>query len=211
MTAELFISVDIEADGDIPGPYSMSSLGAYVPGLRTSKGELRDYGDRRFYSNPPDFTWRTHYVELRPISDQFIPEAAKVSGLNRDELIRNGADPAEAMTAFADWIDATATRISREIGEKARPVFLAYPLGYDWMWTYWYLMRFAGRSPFGHSTHLDMKSDYAARAGASILRSTKRQMPRHLLGTGPHTHNALDDAIEQGQMGMKLLAWNGRR
>lgn len=204
MTVEAFFSVDVEADGDIPGPYSMSSIGACVPGWRGRDG------------NPtrlpvPNGQWQDFYAELKPISDDFIPEAAAVSGLKREALIADGRDPAEAMSQFADWVDATCLALSTQVGETVRPIFAAYPLGYDWMWTYWYLMRFAGRSPFGHSTHLDMKTDYSARSGASILASTKRQMPKRLLGTGPHTHNALDDACEQGQMLMNLLCWDGQR
>ncbi|MGW2856497.1 hypothetical protein ACWDAZ_32565, partial [Streptomyces sp. NPDC001215] len=34
----LYISVDIEADGPIPGPYSMLSLGAAVAGVQDADG-----------------------------------------------------------------------------------------------------------------------------------------------------------------------------
>ena len=34
----LYISVDIEADGPIPGPYSMLSLGAAVAGVQDVQG-----------------------------------------------------------------------------------------------------------------------------------------------------------------------------
>ncbi|RKS67696.1 hypothetical protein BZB76_6821, partial [Actinomadura pelletieri DSM 43383] len=47
---------------------------------------------------------------------------------------------------------------------EASPVLVAYPLGYDWMFLYWYWMRFTDTgSPFGHSRHLDLKSLYAAK------------------------------------------------
>src|SRR6266508_1156457 len=69
---ELYVAVDVEADGPIPGPYSMISLGMAVAGR-------------------PDLTF---YTELRPISDDFVPQALAVSGLDRDRLLRE-APPAE--------------------------------------------------------------------------------------------------------------------
>ncbi|HJF13296.1 MAG TPA: hypothetical protein K8V32_00635 [Enteractinococcus helveticum] len=44
------------------------------------------------------------------------------------------------MRTLVDWI-------SEQAGDD-RPVMAAYPLSYDWMWVYWYLMRYAGTSPF---------------------------------------------------------------
>jgi len=57
---EVYVSVDIEAAGPVPGTYSMLALGASIveaPG-------------------------QTFYAELRPISDGFIPEAMRVSGFS---------------------------------------------------------------------------------------------------------------------------------
>lgn len=77
-----YIMVDVEADGPIPGDYSLVSLGAIVvePAL-----------DRTFYG------------QFRPISDQWIPEALSVSGHTREETETFG-DPAKVMQKFADWI-----------------------------------------------------------------------------------------------------------
>ena len=61
-----YFMVDVEADGPIPGHYSMVSVGAIVvePGLQ-----------------------RTFYGRLRPISDRFVPDALAVSKLSRDETL----------------------------------------------------------------------------------------------------------------------------
>ncbi len=75
----LYISVDIEADGPIPGPYSMISFGAAVAG--------RQDGASYTAADPQE---RTFYRELRPISDAYVPEALAVSGLDRDRLVREG-------------------------------------------------------------------------------------------------------------------------
>lgn len=191
---EVYFSVDVEADGPIPGPYSMLSFGMSACG--TFDG---------FEFRPADPTETTFYAELKPISDAYVPEALAVSGLDRGHLAVEGREPGEAMSAAADWVKAVAA------SADASPVLVAYPLGFDWMFLYWYWTRFAENgSPFGHSRHLDLKSMYATKAGAPITRSTKRQMPAGLLSDRPHTHNALDDAIEQAELFHNLARWAGR-
>jgi len=189
--ADLYISCDVEADGPIPGPYSMTSLGAVVAG---------SYNGTTYSAADPDA--QTFYRELRPISTEYVPAAAAVSGLDRSALERDGADPATAMAEFAAWV--------REVSGDARPVFVAYPAGFDWMFVYWYLIRFTGESPFGHSSCLDMKTLYAARSGAPINRSVKSAMPRDLHSRRRHTHHALDDAAEQADLFSNLMRWNGQ-
>jgi hypothetical protein len=78
-----YFMVDVEADGPIPGRYSMVSFGAIVvePGLQ-----------------------RTFYGRLRPTSDQFVPAALAVSKLTREETLAfpNAGD---VMHQFAAWVD----------------------------------------------------------------------------------------------------------
>jgi hypothetical protein len=186
---EVYVSVDVEADGPIPGPFSMLSFGMAVCGVSDASSFM-----------PSDPAANTFYAELKPISDTFEPDALAVSGLDWDRLAAEGRDPGEAMNAASAWV--------AEIAAGATPVFVAYPLGYDWMWTYWYFVRFAEEgSPFGHSRHVDMKTLYANKAGTLISRSTKSQMPAGLLPRSPHTHNALDDAVEQAELFQNLMAW----
>ncbi|NDU73613.1 exonuclease [Actinomadura sp. DSM 109109] len=190
---EVYISVDVEADGPIPGPYSMLSFGMSLCGIAGGHG-----------FEPVDPAETTFYAELRPISDAYVPEALAVSGLDRDHLAAEGREPGEAMGAASSWVTAAAT------AADASPVLVAYPLGFDWMFLYWYWMRFTeAGSPFGHSRHLDLKSVYATKARTSITRSTRRRMPAHLLPDRPHTHNALDDAIEQAELFQHLVRWQG--
>ncbi|MGW4026336.1 3'-5' exonuclease [Streptomyces sp. NPDC005009] len=186
----LYISVDIEADGPIPGPYSMLSLGASVAGVQDAEG---------FRAADPEE--RTFYRELRPISEEFVPEALAVSGLDRDRLGAEGAEPVRAMREFTDWV--------REAGAGAQPVMCGYPASYDWTFLYWYLIRFTGSSPFGHSGCLDMKTLYATKAGLPLRAVAKGTMPRELLSRRRHTHHALDDAIEQAELFANLMEWPG--
>ncbi|MGI5201987.1 exonuclease [Spirillospora sp. CA-108201] len=192
---EVYISVDVEADGPIPGPYSMLSFGMSACG---------SFGGGEFEAADP--AARTFYAELKPISEDYVPEALAVSGLDRDRLAVEGREPGEAMDAAVDWVKGVAAAAG------ASPVLVAYPLGFDWMFLYWYWTRFAeAGSPFGHSRHLDLKSVYATKAGTSVVSSTKRQMPAELLSDRPHTHNALDDAIEQAELFQNLVRWQGIR
>jgi hypothetical protein len=77
-----YVMVDIEADGPIPGDYSMICFGAIIvePAL-----------DRIFYGR------------LRPISERFIPEALAVAGFTREETLTFDA-PAAVMAGFRDWL-----------------------------------------------------------------------------------------------------------
>ncbi|MDI1459939.1 exonuclease [Catellatospora sp. KI3] len=187
MRQDMYFSADVEADGPIPGPFSMVSVGLAVAGTRAHAFSRADP------------TAATFYRELKPVSDDFVPEAMAVSGLDRAALVRDGADPATAMRELTDWVKETAA--------GAKPIFVAYPASFDWMFVYWYLIRFTGGSVFGHSGCLDVKTAYAVRADVPFSRAVKGQMPRHLLSRRPHTHNALDDAIEQADLFANVMEW----
>jgi hypothetical protein len=104
-------------------------------------------------------------------------------------------DPAAVMPEYVTWTK----------GLKGKPVFVAYPVAYDFMFVYWYLIRFASESPFAHSA-LDIKTLAMAALGTDYRDSTKRNMPRQWFDETPHTHVALDDAIGQGVLFCNILA-----
>jgi hypothetical protein len=174
--AEVYVSVDIEADGPIPGRYSMLSLGACVVGR-------------------PD---ESFYAELAPISDEFVPEALAVSGLNREDLMLRGMSARGAMERFDAWLE----------GIEGRPVFCSFST-WDWSFVYWYLIRELGRSPFGHSS-LDIKSLLMGRFGLGWRGTSKGRLakshPDLLAGLPPHTHDALEDAREQAELLRRVFA-----
>lgn len=190
-SADLYISVDIEADGPIPGPYSMLALGLCVAGRF----------DGTAYE-PRDPSEQTLYLELAPISATFDEKALSVSKLDRAELVRTGTDPREAMARVGKWITS--------VSGTDRPVICAYPAAFDWLFLYWYLERFAAESnPVGFSSCLDMKSVYTAKAKVPLDRAGRDDLPRELSSKRPHTHNALDDALEQADIFSKLFTWRG--
>jgi hypothetical protein len=77
-----YVMVDVEADGPIPGDYSMVSLGAVI---------VEPQLDRTFYG------------KLKPISEKFIPEALAVSGFTREETLAFD-DPQAVIESFARWL-----------------------------------------------------------------------------------------------------------
>jgi hypothetical protein len=168
---ELYVAVDVEADGPIPGPYSMLSLGMAVAGR-------------------PELTF---YTELKPISDEFVPEALAVSGLDRDRLIREAPTAQEAMSAAGAFVKGL-----RAIG---RPAFLAAPAVWDGMFVHWYFVRFTGRSPFGATgSGVDLRSYWMGRTGGDWYTSRKTDILRALDLRLPHTHHAGEDAAELAQI-----------
>lgn len=186
----LYISVDVEADGPIPGPYSMLSVGAAVAGRQDADG---------YTAADPEAD--TFYRELRPVGEAFVPEALAVSGLDRDRLAVEGSEPAVVMGELSAWV--------REVSAGAQPVMCGYPASYDWTFLYWYLIRYTGESPFGHSGCMDMKTLYATKARVPLRAVAKGTMPPELLSRRPHSHHALDDAIEQAELFSNLMAWPG--
>jgi len=74
--------VDVEADGPIPGDYSIVCFGAVIVEPALS---------------------RTFYGKLKPISGKWVPEALAVSGFRREGTVTFD-EPADVMARFDDWI-----------------------------------------------------------------------------------------------------------
>jgi len=70
------------------------------------------------------------------------------------------------MKNYLDWVKAL----------PGTPVFVAYPAGFDFMFVYWYLVRFTGESPFSHSA-VDVKTYAMALLNKPYRRSGKAAMP----------------------------------
>lgn len=190
---DVYFSADVETDGPIPGPFSMLSFALVHAGRF----------DGSLFERPTRFE-QTFYRELKPISEDFQSEALRVNGLDRERLCREGENPEEAMTAAGCWI--------REVAGNERPVLVAYPLSFDWAWLYWYFVRFSKEgSPFSHSRCFDLKTAFAVKAGIPIAQATKSNLIPGLRAGRKHTHNALDDAIEQAEIFANIFEWDGMR
>jgi hypothetical protein len=181
---ELYFSTDVEADGPIPGPHSMLSFAsaAYRPDktlLGTFTANLHTLPGAAGHPDTMAW-WKTQ------------PEAWAAA---RTDL----RDPAEVMPEYVRWVESL----------PGKAVFVAYPASYDFLFVYWYLIRFAGQSPFSHAA-LDIKTYAMAVLKAEYRESVKRNMPRAWFDSLPHTHRALDDALEQGALFCNMLAANRR-
>lgn len=187
---DVYISADVETDGPIPGRYSMLAFGLAVAGT---------FNEETFA--PQDPAAATFYRELRPIGEEWLPEAVAASGLDRDALARDGTEPQVAMAAAADWVAS--------VSAGARPVLIGYPVVFDWMFLHWYFVAFAGESPFGFSGALDIKTIYQQKARVTLDQAGRTDLPPELRASRPHTHNACDDAVEQAEIFQKLFVWEG--
>jgi hypothetical protein len=180
--SEIYISTDVETDGPIPGPHSMLSFGsaAYTADKRlvaTFSANLETLPGASAHPKTAAW-WATQ------------PEAWAACRVNPEA-------PETAMPRYVTWL--------KSLGGK--PVFVAYPAGFDFSFVYWYLIRFVGESPCSHSA-LDIKTYAMALLGTGYRESTKRNMPKQWFDKLPHTHVALDDAIEQGALFCNMLADN---
>jgi hypothetical protein len=182
---EIYVSTDVEADGPIPGPHSLLSFAsaAYKPDktlVSTFAANLHTLPGAQ--GHPETMAWW-----------QTQPEAWEAARADLQE-------PADAMRAYLSWVK----------GLLGKPVFVAYPAAFDFLFVYWYLIRFTGESPFSHSA-LDIKTYAMAMLHTEYRASTKRNMPRRWFDPLRHTHKALDDAIEQGALFCNMLAENLKR
>ena len=180
--SEIYISTDVETDGPIPGPHSMLSFGsaAYTADkqlVSTFSANLETLPGASAHPKTAAW-WATQ------------PEAWAACRSNLES-------PEAAMQRYVAWIKTL----------KGKPVFVAYPAGFDFLFIYWYLIRFVGESPFSHSA-LDVKSYAMAVLKTEYRESTKRNMPKHWFDKLPHTHVALDDAIGQGALFCNMLKQN---
>jgi len=177
---EIYISTDIEADGPIPGPNSMLS-----------------FASAAFLADKTLVSTFSANLELLPGATgdpktmswwESQPDAWSATR-------QNTRDPAAAMKDYVKWIKTL----------PGKPVFVAYPAGYDFMFIYWYLICFVGESPFSHSA-LDIKTLAMAALGTDYRDSTKRNMPKSWFENLPHDHVALTDAVGQGILFCNALA-----
>lgn len=187
MAQEVYLSSDVEADGPIPGPHSMLSF-ASVAFVRDTSG-WREVG-----------TFSANLATLPEASGH--PDTMDWWGTQPDAwaACRSAPEPPEeVMPRYVAWLE----------GLPGRPVFCGYPVAYDFMFVYWYVVRFGlkpgARCPFGFSA-LDIKTLAMDRMSTGYGQATKRHMPRRwFAGTPPHTHLALDDARGQGILLMNIL------
>ncbi|UFS70818.1 toprim domain-containing protein [Geomonas sp. RF6] len=177
---EVYVSTDVEVDGPIPGPHSMLSFGcaAYLRDrtlLGTFSANLEPLPGAS--GHPATMAWWEEH-----------PEAWLACHQDR-------RPPGEVMAHFVRWLEKL----------PGKPVFVGYPAAFDFMFVYWYLMRFVGESPFSFSA-LDIKTMAMVLLKKEYRKSTKGNFPKRWVPELRHTHQALDDALEQGEIFCNMMA-----
>ena len=174
---EIYVSVDIEADGPIPGDFSMLSVGsaAYNESeklISTFSANLAPLEGAKQHPDTMDF-WKDN------------PKAW-------EEVNKDQQPPDKAMAAYAAWLDGLSG------SSESSLVFVAYPAVFDFSFVHWYLLHFVGRDPFGFYA-LDLKTYAMAALGIKFIATVKSNMPADWIDR-KHNHIALDDALEQADM-----------
>jgi DNA polymerase III epsilon subunit-like protein len=172
---EVYISVDIEAAGPFPPTYSMLSLGAVV--VDTPKTNF--------------------YAEFKPLNDRSVPAALKIVGRTLEDFGRVGRVPKDAMIEFRDWLSSVV--------RTRKAVFVGFNAVFDWAFVNYYFLQYLGENPFGIGG-IDIKSYYMGLSGGTWDDTRSSRLPKTFkTSLRRHTHDALEDAIEQAEIFRKML------
>jgi len=186
-----YVVIDIEADGPIPGPNSMISLGAVAinkKGYAFGEFEINFSPLENAKPHPDTIKWFTKHA----------PEAFSYCKMNQ-------VKPKEAMKKFGNWLLTLPTP----------RVMAAHPSPFDYMWVNWYMQMFLkdeldsppSCSPFfirGQAA-FDIKSYAAAKLNIDYTELHRDNYPSNLHDDTNHTHKAIDDAREYSKLLVKLL------
>ena len=129
---EIYVSTDVEADGPIPGPHSMLS---FASAAYTEHKELIG----TFSANLETLEGAAPH----PVQAAWWKTQPEAWAACRTDL----QQPLTALRAYVEWVEAL----------PGKPVFVAYPAGFDFTYMFWYMKRFAERFPFSWSA-LDIKT-----------------------------------------------------
>jgi len=141
---------------------------------------------------------KTFYGKVKPISEDYNPEALAISGFSRNDHEKFD-EPGQVMELFADWLTQNS---------KGRPIFISDNPAFDWQWINWYFHTYLGKNPFGFSArrigdlYCGMKMDAGLNAEwKKLFRKTS------------HDHNPVNDAkgnaealLSMKEMGLKIPA-----
>lgn len=185
---ELYISIDIETDGQAPGVNSMLALGAAA---YTISGTLLD-------------TW---YEKMHPMEgareNPDTMEWWKTQPEAWEEVKKGRINPAVATGSFVSWCD--------RLGRNTKLVASAWPAGFDYPFIQYYTWKFANRNPLGFAC-LDMRSYANGMYGCPGYYDTRKYVPEenlyklHNIRTDDlRPHFAVDDAIRQGRLLVAML------
>jgi DNA polymerase III alpha subunit (gram-positive type) len=183
--ARIYYSVDIETNGLAAGLHSMISLGVAAIDMET--GEITSTFKRNLEVLPD--------LAVCPLTMEWwkgFPEAYQ-------RARENASFPYKVMYELEGWVLATKS--------EDHPVVAAWKPSFDIGFLQYYLHRFLGRSIFGRAgSGLDIKT-LAAIALNQKFSETKinKTVERLYPNMPPHSHDALEDAVEQAHVMYKAV------
>lgn len=170
------IVVDCEASGPCPGFGSLINFGAVVVEPALDRG------------------WRSPVIGS--LGDAFDPAAYAAIGLSREaHLATAETSLAEAMTAFAAWIDEVS---------KDRPVFWSDNPAFDWQWINHGFASAGLRNPFGFSAR--RIGDLYAGLRCNVKNTQGWKNKRATV----HDHDPLNDARGNAEALIAILSEHGQ-
>ncbi|MCW0938435.1 3'-5' exonuclease [Pantoea sp. RG18] len=167
---EIYISVDIETTGPIPGEYDLISIGACLVGKPEENFSCL----------------------VKPQGGLVEDEALAVTGLSIDELNENGKNINLAIELFNNWLES-------EQFKHKKIVFVGFNAAFDWSFINYAFIKHLGKNPFGF-TALDIKSYYMGKYGTLWQETKSSKIDIKLKTKNTATHNALQDAIYQSEI-----------
>jgi len=190
-----YVVCDIEADGPIPGPHSMMSLGAVAV---NKVGNI--FGE--FEINFLPLKKAKPHSKTMEWFNKNAPKALMYCKINQVE-------PQEGMKRFGNWL----------LTLPMPRVMAAHPAPLDFMWVNWYIQTYLKdeleeppfTKPFFDNKGqgaFDIKSYAAAVLKKDFTNLHRDTYTKDLHDNTKHTHKAIDDAREYAKLLIKLLNKN---
>jgi len=182
--SELFVSIDVETDGPIPSEYSMLSFGSAIFNrggniVGEFEANLKRLPDAKEDKGTMEW-WKTQ---------------PKAWGYCR----RNQIEPKLAMDSYLAHLKQIKNKHHKNL------VCIGYPITFDFMFVYWYLIKFTGECPFSFAG-LDVKTIAMLLMKIPYKEVSKKSMPkRWFVNTIKHSHTPLQDAEGQGRLFCNML------
>lgn len=182
---EIYVSTDIETDGWDPTCNSMLSIGSAA-----------------YFSDKTLLGTFSANLETLPgaVAEPETMKWWETQGEAWRECRKNCISPKKAMQDYLSWLQKLPGRI----------IFVAYPLTFDYPFVSHYLKKFTGKNPFRFSA-IDIRSYAMGLLGKDYRHSGINHLPKQFFDDLPHTHIALDDALEQGALFCNLLMAQSKR
>lgn len=183
--SEIYVSTDIETNGWNPGENSMLSL--------ASAAFLAD-----------KTLLGTFTVNLEPLPDT-RPEPITMQWWHTQPeafaaLQKNRVSAEIGMRDYCAWLKKLPGKI----------IFVGFPVVFDFPFVNYYLQRFTGENPFGFAS-IDVRSYGMGLQNLTYRKANRHNFPKDWFDNRPHTHIALDDALEQGALFCNMLIANNKK